>query len=328
MIEIKFNKNIELLFGLQYCVNKSENAIYGLNNDYFRDSIPKYCQEFYELYQNNISKDFILYIKNGGLDTFNKTLDIALSINNNYEIEYNEKIKKIEENNPNFNFLKLNSFLKSFTTNARYDQFYDNHKKIYNFVIEKFRESLNKYTVFDEKILSDFYGYSIGKLGIVLTNFINGSFGYDNLAICQIRNISDNENDIKFSSRVINICFHEFSHLYINKLGQKYFQNIDLGNVFNESKNSGLQNCYENYITLINEYMVRAIQIFLDLKIMEKDFVKFQILNHQKLGYVHIEELINLLKNKDNYNNFEEFYKEEIVNYFINLNNDIKEVKL
>ena len=327
MIKITFNKYIELLFGLQYCVFKSENNIYGLDSNYFRDSIPSYCQDFYELYQKNISKDFIIYIKNGGLDTYNRTLDIALSINENYEISYNEKIKRIEENNPNFSFSQLKIFLKDFTNNANYEQFYASHKEIHNLVIKKFNEALNKYIVFDNKILTDFYGYSIGKLEIVLTNFINGSFGYDNLAICQIKNISDKENDLKISSRIINVCFHEFSHLYLNPLGQEYFQNIDLSNVFNEALKNGLQNCYNNWITLINEYMVRAVQIFLDIDIMEKDYIKQLILNHQKIGYIHIEEIINLLKNKNNYNNFKEFYKKEIVNYFIKLNNRLAESK-
>ena len=107
----------------------------------------------------------------------------------------------------------------------------------------------------------------------------------------------------------------------------EYEQHFDYESLINEALKNGLQNCYNNWITLINEYMVRAVQIFLDIDIMEKDYIKQLILNHQKIGYIHIEEIINLLKNKNNYNNFKEFYKKEIVNYFIELNNRLAESK-
>ena len=57
---------------------------------------------------------------------------------------------------------------------------------------------------------------------------------------------------------------------------------------------------------------------------MEKDYIERQIFYHKSRGYVYIEEVINLLNNKDSYSNFEEFYKNEIVPYFIELNDKIE----
>ena len=41
-------------------------------------------------------------------------------------------------------------------------------------------------------------------------------------------------------------------------------------------------------------------------------------------GFVHIEEISKLFNRKNNYNTFDEFFKNEIVKYMIELNNNIK----
>ncbi len=83
--------------------------------------------------------------------------------------------------------------------------------------------------------------------------------------------------------------------------------------------------CYARQITLINENMVRSIDIYLGKKYFEEDFINNCIKRHKKLGYTYIEEIIELLDKKDNYSSFEEFYKNEIGPFFIKLNNSLKE---
>lgn len=46
------------------------------------------------------------------------------------------------------------------------------------------------------------------------------------------------------------------------------------------------------------------------------------IKNHQSIGYIYIEQIKNLFYKKDEYENFELFYKNEIVKYFTNLNDN------
>lgn len=53
---------------------------------------------------------------------------------------------------------------------------------------------------------------------------------------------------------------------------------------------------------------------------MEEEYVKRQIYYHKQRGYTYIEEIIILLNDKDNYSTFEEFYKNEIVPFFKELN--------
>ena len=215
---------------------------------------------------------------------------------------------------------KLQNLLKEFVIKSNYEEFYNSNKEYYKFLIEKFSKSLNYYKEYDSKILSDFYGYSMGKNEIKLFNFVNGSFGYNKKDLVISLNSVNDEKEI--SNKVINTCIHEFSHSYVNPLGYKYFKDVNIDNLFNEAKSNGLQNSYYDKYSFINEYVVRAVQVYFSEKIMEPDYVLRNIKNHQSIGYIYIEQIKNLFYKKDEYENFELFYKNEIVKYFTNLNDN------
>ena len=99
-------------------------------------------------------------------------------------------------------------------------------------------------------------------------------------------------------------------------------KNVNIDDLFNEAKSHGLQNCYYDKYSFINEYVVRAIQVYFSEKFMEPDYVLRNIKYHQNIGYIYIEQIKNLFYKKDEYENFELFYKNEIVKYFKNLNDN------
>ena len=302
MIKINFDKRIELIFGLLYCAYKDGYVNEDYGKYFFLKSDSDYYKKFYKLYKANITNEFLSYIKNYGFDTYNRTIEIALSLNNNYCIEEDNYIKEIEKNNSNFNKEKLQNLLKEFVVKSNYEEFYNSNKE------------------YDSKILSDFYGYSMGKNEIKLFNFVNGSFGYNKKDLVISLNSVNDEKEV--SNKVINTCIHEFSHSYVNPLGYKYFKNVNIDNLFNEAKSHGLQNCYYDKYYFINEYVVRAIQVYFSEKFMEPDYVLRNIKYHQNIGYIYIEQIKNLFYKKDEYENFELFYKNEIVKYFKNLNDN------
>ena len=108
----------------------------------------------------------------------------------------------------------------------------------------------------------------------------------------------------------------------IKQIDKKYFKDVNIDNLFNEAKSNGLQNSYYDKYSFINEYVVRAVQVYFSEKIMEPDYVLRNIKNHQSIGYIYIEQIKNLFYKKDEYENFELFYKNEIVKYFTNLNDN------
>lgn len=319
MIKIDFDKRLELIFGLQYSVFREYNVDYMLtytNNE-------KYCNEFYNLYKKYCSKELIDYIRNGGLDTFNRTLEIALSIDTEYNIVENDYIIQRRKNNKKFDSYRLSKLLKEFVQSASFDEFYNNHIEYYKKVIDLFQLSLNKYVHFDEKMITDFYGYKLGEFEIKIYNFSRGGFGnqFGN-KIIYVANMmpTEDKKQIQFSDLQISSLFHEFSHPYCNPLGIKFFQNEDMVCFFEESKENGLESCYNTPIIAINEYVVRAIQIYMISKYIDDERIKRSIEIQKRKGYNHIEELIQLLELKKNYTNFEDFYKCEIVPFFNSLN--------
>ena len=318
-MKINFDKRIELIFGLQYSVFTEYNIEYML----LSTNNKKYCNDFYELYKMFCSDKLKEYIKNGGLDTYNRTLEIALSLDENYNLSNNEYIELIEEKNKNFDSKRLSDLLKEFVSVSNYEQFYSNKREYYDYAIDEFKKSINKYSSFDEKIITDFFGYKIGEFEVKIFNFSMGSFGCQfNDKIVYVANMkqTNEENKIAFYDMQISSLFHEFSHPYCNPLGYKYFKNKDMSNFYKESVQNGLESCYNDFIIVINEYMVRAIQTYLCSKFISPEKTIGSIKNHKKLGYIHIEELINLFDKKNEYESFEEFYKMLIVPFFEKLN--------
>lgn len=315
MVEIGFDKRLELLFGLQYCVFKDKNIQY----DLLDITNSKYYNDFYKVYKKNADSELIEYIENGGFDTYNRTAEIALSLDENYNIVENDYVKTIMKNNTSFHKVQMEQLLKIFVQKSNYEEFYLSHKSYYNQIIHLFREKINKFVEFDEKLIIDFYGYKIADFDIKIFSFSKGSFGINvNNKITYIANVNLSENDIvQVSDTIIKTLFHEFSHPYCNPLGYKYFDNDTIKNIEYESRLHGLESWYSG-VTIINEYVVRAVQLYLTNKYLPKEIYKFEkdIEKNQSKGYVHIDELVKLLDVKKNYDSFEEFYKEEIVEFF------------
>ena len=317
MIDIGFDKRLELLFGLRYCIFNNE-----INNYEFQTTNKDYCNEFYELFKKYSSKELVEFIKNGGFDTFNRTAEIAFSLDDSYNIISNDFIRKIKEKNNVFDINKITILLNDFVQKSGYEEFYLNHKSYYDEIVKIFNEKLNKYVTFDETLITDFYGYKVGNFQIKLFNFTRGSFGMnfdDNIMyIANLHAPKNGDELVHISDYVIANLFHEFSHPYCNPLGYKYFNENDITSIEEESKLNGLENYYHG-ITVINEYMVRAVQTYLTNKYIPNFKIENEIKRHESRGYIHIEKLIKLLNLKDQYDNFEDFYKNQIVTFFDNL---------
>lgn len=324
-MEITFDKRIELLLGLQYCVERDKpNRIYREGN-FFYNTLPSYCEEFYCRYKKAVSNDFIEYIANGGLDTYNRTIEIAFSLDEFYHICDTKEIAYIEKRTPQFNKLFLEEKLRKFVEEADFEGFWEEKRELLERAAVAYRTALCTRAKFDEQIFMDFYGYELGKLQVILYNFALGGYGMENgkfIVNAQgFRNDGENENNMKVKSRSCVIaCLHEFSHPYMNPLGDKYFENVDLTAFYKQAKENGLDSCYNNPVVLINEYIVRAVQFYLGKKYLEPDDIASMVEWHKtRLGYCHIEDVMELFDLRGKYESFEEFYKNEIVKYFVNV---------
>ena len=321
MSNIKFDKRMELIFGLQYYVTRK----YGVNFPWIDNKQSEYTNKFYDFCDKNISKEFVDYIISGGLGCYDVCITIAFHIDENYNIVDRDNFEERILNDKNIDINKLESLLKDFSEKSNYEDFFKSNEEYYNFISNKYETLLNEYEPsYTDKILN-FYGYKNGEMNIIQLDFSAGNYGQtykgNTYYINGVRNITSPE--FHFSDGTLNTLYHEFSHPYMNPLGEKYFKELELSNLFLESKNNGLQNCYNGILTVINEYCVRAAAICLAKSSMDKESYNRRIEYDKKIGFIHIEELCELLDNRNLYSTFEEFYKNEIVPFFINLEKEL-----
>ena len=281
-IKPDFDKRIELVFGILYCAY-IEGIIpenYG-KYFFFKSCNNDYYQNFYNMYKKYASLELKEYIKNGGFDYYERTLQIALAMDYEYNIQDNQYIEQIKINNKCFDQKKISFLLKDFTTKANYEKFYSANTNYFATLCNKFVEALNAYVNFNLNIMTDFFGYSLGEFGIKIFNFVNGSFGYinENTILSCISINAEKE----ISDKVVTICFREYSHPYVNKLGVEYFEKINLDKLLADAKKHGLQECYYDKINFINEYVVRSIQVYLTAKYMESDYIVRNINYHKNI---------------------------------------------
>ena len=327
-MKIEFDKRLELIYGLLYCIDKDyQTGPKGL----YMIELDNYCKEFYDMYKKGIDDELIDYIKNYGFGTYSQSAEIALCLDDDYNLKIDNNVKEISEKNFNFDKDKIEILLKRFVKNSNYEEFYKNHQNLYNNIIDSFKKSMSKYAVFESDFISDFYGYKLGEMCVKLYNFTSGSMGIlkdeYQYYIQRVENINKDENNIVFKSKLINLI-HEFSHPYINPLIDKYLNNVDMTNLLNESKKHGLDNCYKTQGAVLKEYCVRAVQIYLGSKYMNSEYMHEHIEKQKSIGYNHIEQLVELFNKKDNYNDFESFFENEICSYFIKLNEELNEIKI
>ena len=329
---IGFDKRLELLYGILYCVNKDMNNT--INPGLFIEEMPTYCNEFYELYKKvGISDEFIELIKNHGINSsYAAPAVMALSLDENYNIiENNSLLEMVVKNNPYYDKEKIERNIKEFVEKSNYETFYQEHSDFYKNIVEEYKKSMSEFNVFNENVFEEFYGYKLGEMKINLYNFTTGSSGlligdkhYYNQ---RVDNINEDENNFKFKIKLNNI-FHEFSHPYITPLVENFCSNLNLDNLYMEVKKSeSYTNAYQELTQsykILHEYIVRSIALYLQKKYDSKENIENRIEKEKKKGFIHVDEIASIMDDRTNYNNFEEFFKNELIPYFIQLNNNMK----
>ena len=321
-MEIGFDKRIELLYGLQYCVEKDYPQTLYPEGGFFNDTLPSYMDAFYQKYKRHASEELINYIRMGGFDTYDRTIRIGLALDDSYGVVISEEIRAIQRRNPYFSVEQMERLLQDFVKKSEYESFWEEQQDILNRVVEAYKMGIKESGNFDADVLVDFYGYRIGEFRIGLLNYIRGGFGMhmvDTIVNYQgFRNIGEDEENIMINSTSIIItCLHEFSHPYLNPLGYRYLQGENVSRIYEQAIEDGLHPCYHDPITFVNEYLVRGVQFFLGSRYISREELAPMIDWHIKgLGFRDIEEIMSLLVNVKEYDSFERFYVEKVIPFF------------
>lgn len=253
-MDFMFNKNIEILYGLSYCINREKNELKLYNTKEENDLI----DFFYKKYIDNITQE---------------AKDKIISIG-----EY-EKLSKYALENETIDFLDTSIFDDYF---SKFDEVSD---KVINDI--KSKKGVNKID-FDK--LKDFYGFNItDDIKIYLSMFVCGGFGlYLNNNSNIVLGVKYNEEKDQYGiyGTVVCMIYHEFSHPYIKKIISD--EHLKLNNPDEKTLD-----CYDEG-DKTEETLVRVMELIFSSKIMGDDYLKWAIDNQNKLGFENVGKMIEV----------------------------------
>lgn len=316
MFKVSMDKRIDLILGLIYCTAKrhSKELLWASNNN------KEYVNEFYKLYEDNRTLDFDKYILSGGLGSGISSVSLALNLDDNYNISNASKLS-LEDKNINVELAQR--YIKDFVTKSDYESFVLKNKELLDNTCLKYKASINKYVEFSPEMLENFFGYKIGQTNVILINFSNENYYYspDKKESIVINSyiIDDNTKKIISDDLLISKMFYSFAHFYVNGLGNKFFANLNMNNLYKYSVEHGVN--VANSVTLINEYVCKAIEVILLNKYVSEKASSQKIQQIYNEGYTFIYELVNCFGSRRD--PFEIFYLNNIVTFFDELNKKI-----
>ena len=278
-------------------------------------------------YRNKILNQFSQY-KN------EKTIKLLNRIIHRFSFNYDAPIYLISELNDDFSFSNLPSYpfkerlnsspivieflksLKDFSKKINFDKFYYENKSFYNIGINQIEQLIKDYQIVE--FLTEFYktDFKDVKFTINLMYYAtHGNYGINvnNNFICNqcLRPpINNTVNFIDSVDNTLTLYVHEFSHSVINPLTDKY-SNIKI-DVFNDIFDKMKNMAYIYPETIINEHIVRSVEIIFLEKYFNEDYVEKWKNEYMNIGFKYInnvyEKLNYYIKNQKNYKNFEEFF--------------------
>jgi len=307
-MEIIIDQRIELITIIQTLCGYWDN----LSIKYFKKAL------FQCKYKNNIKEYFEKYNKNETLYLYNKLCNEEMDISAFLTLVLNYSELPFLSKNINYKENKYEYFIdiiKKYYVETKFDHFFENNQNEYKKIINDFG-----YDFYNEiDIIFDFLDINSINYKIIISPLVLGNFGIntftENYVIISPIDYKNNKYIFNSKESNKNIIWHEIAHTVINNLTKKYY---DMGK-FDKIKIPEIyvNNLYNNWETIINEYIVRAIA-----NIMEKnnDYAKGLLEWEIKNRFNEIENIKNyILENCIENNKFNKKDKyEKLIEYVIN----------
>lgn len=338
-LQAKFDKRVELMSIVFRLVG---------NEEYSSNYNQEYVNEINAHFQNVKNHKFISYIQSirnqNGLG-YDAVMSFAV------HLQHNEKYSLVREATSTLDtrwekvdkkkFIKL---LNEFNKDSQADVFFQNHLEYYNKVAGSFNSILEN---FNQNWYQNYYGVSSNEKYNLILGFANGGGNYgvkvhpknQQLIVNAIMGVWDfdkNTGEAVFSVKDhLPTLIHEYNHSFINHyLDSK--QNMDLlaesgEKIYQVQKEEMNNQAYGNWITLVNESLVRAsvVRYLIDTNETEQTVEK-EIQTQINRGFLWTKELSDLLgeyeNSRDKYPDFGSFYP-RIIQFFNETAKNINQIK-
>lgn len=290
---VKFDKRLDFLQALVIAVKQINSSDLNEELDWVEYYDIPYIKELVN--SINIKKyleivDFINDIADCGYYT-----NLFLYFDDNFNLNEELWFKPFNQKD----VLKFAELIKKIYENEKIEEIFIKYENYLNNLAKKFKNNLN--IDFKEKLNEMYDLYDQIHFSINISLLINGGFSAhreNNISYIKGIKVKTNLEDIIFSEYIIICLFHEFSHFFVNKIIDKYFDNIyNLDILYSEAVDNGLPKVYQNKKTLLYEYFVRANSQILSEDLISKKEYDETIEWYKEIGFVRIEEIISIIKN-------------------------------
>jgi len=326
-MEILVDKRVELLAVIQTMIQYWDNlALKYFNKKLFKCKYKEDVNKYFNKYKNHKTVKLYGELCNNVQD-FSAFINLILCYSEppNFDniAEFENNINNLDKQSIPYD--KFINGIKRFYEDTNFEYFFENNQSEYEMLINDYmnkndlKENVN---IIDNYLGSNTKNYTIticallmGNFGIKITTNENITYNYSVISPFDYK-----ENKYIFGSKfsVLELLWHEISHLTINDLTKNYIDQFDINCKI--VSNDFTKHFYPNIETIVNEYIIRAITSrLLEINYGEK-IIENLIQDNIQKGFKEIESIKNYIsKNCEKENKFtrEEGYK-ELMNYVIN----------
>jgi len=318
-MEIIVDKRIELLAVIQTITQYWDNLALKLFNKKlfkckYKENVDKYFNKFKE---HETAKLFCELSNN--VQDFSAFINLVLCYSNppNFDNVANIENNINSLNKQNIPYDQFINGIKHFYEDTNFEYFFKNNKNEYEKLINDYmnKNDLKEYV----NIVDNYLGSNTKNNTIAISALLMGNFG---IKILTNENITNNyslispfdykENKYIFGSKfsILELLWHEISHLTINDLTKNYIDQFDISCKI--ISNDFIKHFYTDIETIVNEYIIRAITI----RLLEINYGEITVENliqdNIQKGFTEIESVKNhISKNCEKDNKFiKEGYKD------------------
>jgi len=311
-MKIIIDKRVELLAIIQTMSQYWDNlSLKYFNKKLFKCKYKEDVDKYFNKYKNNETVKLFGELCNDVQD-FSTFINLVLCYSNPPNLD---NIANIENNINNIDkqsipYDKFINSIKRFYEETNFEYFFENNKNEYEKLINDYmnKNDLKEYV----NIIDVYFGSNINNFTIAISSLLMGNFGvkiltYENITYnySVISPFDYKENKYIFGSKfsVLELLWHEISHLTINDLTKNYFDQFDISCKI--ISDDFIKHFYTDIETIVNEYIIRAISIrLLEINYGEKTVENLVQDNIQK-GFIEIESIKNYIsKNCEKDNKF------------------------
>ncbi len=210
--------------------------------------------------------------------------------------------------------------LRDFSKQTDFMAFLREHEEFYRETIQSVEENFQELDFIG--VLEGYYGQEQHSYNIILAPMFNGNYGprisrgdgtYDIYNIVSPRQIK--EGILYFGSKdnFEHLAWHEFSHSFVNPLGEEHREELEkYASLFEPIRGKMTASAYGNWLTTVNEHVVRAVTTRLNYLHKGKEDGDRVLQGEKAYGFAYVEALCKKLEqyeeNRDRYSTFASFY--------------------